>query len=783
MKIKKIPVVFFISGFFLLLIGFLIISNKDINFFFIRLISNLKNISPYYLLNNSFPIYIEWLKKIYIAGICLTSFAFFILLLSSALAIKYKYSNLFFLIFVFFFTLIISYFFNIIGADPCHDGIMFKPAIDVIEGKLLFKESFTQYGALTTYLQSFSVLIFGKYLIAIRLLTALFYSIISILLYLIFSRFLNKFLNIFFCIIWILLAPFYLAISLPWSSVYALFFQLLSFYLIIIFIEKNKFIFICLSGVSASLTFWCRQPVGVFLFFTVLIFLLFLKFIFKSNIKFLLKSITLFLIGFVGTSLIFLLWFLASNSLKDWWLQSIMFSIFWNSKRMSLYGSIGFLFKCLFVVGYNQSFIWRVFPIINLIMFFKYLVKFFKKEALSKKEVIIFSIVFLSFASWLQYYPGPGGLHSFAAATPMIGLSVYFIWESIEVIINFIFNINNKNKKEIIVEENKERNIIRAKKKFKLIYLNKIIITLIILLLIFSYEITLNIKTGLNRLENNQIKINYPKILSGLKFNKEDAIKYYKLGKVISKLNENFKNKNIITTGGDALFLTFQENNINFSPMYVDWGEFNLFLYPDWKEKLNNYIIEEKPIIIMLRGHFYPDYFEIYSWDNYFISIPVELKNKYFSLFENNNINNSQELNNEQMDSLNDSLEQQIDLYGFKKLTISSLVFDNLFKLIPTYLKSSLWLDPLIKNEISITDIALGVVNSKELKIKLAFCNDEEFIRFLYYFLLEREPDENGLKHWVDALEKGLTRDEVLKGFLESNECKEKCTFDLSHKN
>lgn len=773
MKIKKIPVIFFISGFFLLLIGLLIISNKDINFFFIRLISNLKNISPYYLLNNSFPIYIVWLKKLYIVGICLTSFAFFILLLSFIFAVKYKYANSFFLIFVFFFTLIISYFFNILGADPHHDGVMLKPAIDIVEGKLLFKESFTQYGALTAYLQSFSVLIFGKYLIAIRLLTALFYSIISILLYLIFSRFLNKFLNIFFCIVWILLAPFYLTISLPWSSVYALFFQLLSFYLIIIFIEKNKFIFICLSGVAVSLTFWCRQPVGVFLFFAVLIFLIFLKFIFKSNIKFLLKSIALFLIGFIGISLVFLLWFLASNSLKDWWLQSIIFSICWNSKRMSLYGSIGFLFRCLFVVGYNQSFIWRVFPIINLIMFFKYLIKFFKRKVLSKKEVIIFSIVFLSFASWLQYYPGPSGLHSFVAATPMIGLSVYFIWESVGIITSFIFN---KTKKEIIRIKYKMRNIIRADKKLKSTYFLKLIITALILILIFSYEITLNIKTGLNRLENNQIEINYPEILSSLKFNKEDAIKYYKLGKVISNLNENFKNQNIITTGEDALFLTFQENNINFSPMYVDWGEFNLLLYPDWKEKLNNYIIEKKPIIIMMQGQFYPDYFEIYSWDNYFISIPVELKNKYFSLFENNNLDNSQELNKEQMESLNDSLEQQIDLYGFKKLTFSSLVFDNLLELIPTYSKSSLWLDSLIKNKISITDMVLSVVNSKELKIKLASCKDEEFIRFLYYFLLEREPDESGLKQWVDALEKGLGREEALRGFLKSDEWKRKCT-------
>jgi hypothetical protein len=778
MKIKKIPIIFFILGFFLLLIGLLIISNKDINFFFIRHISNFKNISPYYLSNNSFPIYILWLKKLYIAEICLTIFAFFILLLSSALAIKYKYSNLFFLLFVFFFTLIISYFFIVLGADPHHDGIMFKPAIDVIEGKLLFKESFTQYGALTTYLQSFSILIFGKYLLSIRLLTALFYSIISILLFLIFSRFLNKSLNIFFCISWILLAFFYYnCVALPWSSVYAFFFQSLTSYFLIIFIEKKNYLYLFLTGVSVSLTFWCKQPVGVFLLIMVIIFIIFIKFLLKNNIKFLLKSIGIFISGFLIISLIFIIVFLMNNSLKDWWLQSIVFSFSFNSRvaqnhfqGTGLYGNIIYLLRCLFITGnfefaenYKSVFIWQLFPIVNLIIFFIYLVKLFIKRILNKKEIIILSVVFISFASWFQYYPSPDQFHAFWAASPMIGLTVYFVWKIINILINLIYSkirIHQKNK------------FIYLNRESKAIYLLKISTVLIILLLLFSYYISERVKIGFSRLEENQILINYPKALKGLHFDKDNAIKYYKLGKIIENLNENFKNKNIITTGEDALFLTFQENNINFSPMYVDWAEHNLLLYPDWREKLNNYIIKKKPIIIMIRGNFYADYFEIYSWDHYFICIPLELKNKYFSLFDNNNLINAQDLNKEQINSLNDSLKQQIALYGFKKLTFSSLVFDNLLKSIPMYSKSSLWLDPLIKNKISATNIVLNVLNLEELKIKLASYKDEEFIKFLYYFLFEREPDENGLKQWIDALGKGLRRDEVLKGFLESDEWK-----------
>src|SRR5436309_682817 len=37
-----------------------------------------------------------------------------------------------------------------IGIDSHHDSIMLKPALDVLSGQALFRQSFTQYGALTS---------------------------------------------------------------------------------------------------------------------------------------------------------------------------------------------------------------------------------------------------------------------------------------------------------------------------------------------------------------------------------------------------------------------------------------------------------------------------------------------------------------------------------------------------------------------------------------------------------------------------------------------------------
>jgi hypothetical protein len=765
LKINKLPLISSFIGFLFLIAGFLIISNKNLGFVFVNFLSNIKKISPYFLLDNSAPIYKQWLGQFYIFGIITIILSFLFLFILLMVSIKSEYPRIYYLIFMFLLTFIISYFFMIIKADPHHDGIMIKPAIDVAEGRILFRESFTQYGALTTLLQAFAILIFGKYLIVIRLLTSFFYGLILVLLWIIFSRLLNKQLNSIFCIVWVLVAPFYLT-ALPWSSVYALFFLLIALYFLIVFIENKKLLYLFLTGLFISLTFWSRQPVGIFLLIIVFIFIIFLKFLLKSNVKFLLKNLSLFISGFLSMSLVFVIWLLINGSLKDWWLQTVKFSIQWNSQRMSLYGTIGFLLKCLFVIGFNYGFIWRLFPIINLIIFFWYLIRFFRKKILNKKEIIILSIVFVSFASWLQYYPGPDAGHAFWAATPMIGLSIYFIWKVIGILINLGYKKagnNNANK------------FIYPLRKYKIRNLLKITVTLVILLLLFGSDIETRIKTGFNRLENNQIKISSPKVLRGLQFSRDDAIKYYKLGKIIENFNENIKGINLITTAEDALYLTFKENSKNFSPMYVNWIDFNLLLYPDYTDKLNRYITNERPLIVMTRGQFVPGYYELYSWDNYFISIPEELKDKYFLLFKDGNLKNLDILSKEQTVALESSLSQQIALYGTEKLTFNSLFFDNLLKSIPMTSNSNLWLKPLVEHRISATNVLINIINSKDIKTALMSYDDEKFIKFLYMFILDRQPDEAGFKQLIDALNNGLERDQVIKSLLDSDEWKKKC--------
>ena len=131
------------------------------------------------------------------------------------------------LIFVLTFIFILP--FSLVNIDTHHDGILLKPAIDVAQGKVLFRDTFVEYGALTTFVQAASIKLFGEYLLAMRLTTVFSYAVLAVLLWIIWSKFLPRNLTLISLILWLALAYFYDGPFHSWSSVYALVFQCVSF--------------------------------------------------------------------------------------------------------------------------------------------------------------------------------------------------------------------------------------------------------------------------------------------------------------------------------------------------------------------------------------------------------------------------------------------------------------------------------------------------------------------------------------------------------------------------
>lgn len=158
-----------------------------------------------------------------------------------------------------------------LGVDPHHDGVMIKPALDVLSGQVLFRDTFMQYGALSCYLQALA-LWFEPTLLSIRLLAVAVYAGALGFLYAAWRAMLPRPLAAVAGLLFILLIPAYdqepwnheYWMLLPWSSTFALLFQAIGLYALGRVIRaEHPAKWSLLLGVACACTFWCRQPVGI----------------------------------------------------------------------------------------------------------------------------------------------------------------------------------------------------------------------------------------------------------------------------------------------------------------------------------------------------------------------------------------------------------------------------------------------------------------------------------------------------------------------------------------
>lgn len=163
------------------------------------------------------------------------------------------------------------------GVDPHHDGIMVKPALDVLAGQVMFRDTFTQYGALTTYLQAMA-LWFQPTLLAVRMLTLVAKVVTLFFLFAAWRTVLPRSLAAVSAGMFILFIPVYEKdwlgdywMLMPWSSAYALMFQSVGLYALLRMIRGDSPVrWAALLGAATACVFWCRTPVGLVMTASVL---------------------------------------------------------------------------------------------------------------------------------------------------------------------------------------------------------------------------------------------------------------------------------------------------------------------------------------------------------------------------------------------------------------------------------------------------------------------------------------------------------------------------------
>jgi len=129
-------------------------------------------------------------------------------------------------------------------------------------------------------------------------------------------------------------------------------------------------------------------------------------------------------------------------------------------------------------------------------------------------------------------------------------------------------------------------------------------------------------------------------------------------------------------------------------------------------------------------------------------------------------------LTSEEQASLDLSIKQQADLYGATNIGFTKMLYDNILGRAADDEGLNNWVAALNEGKITLNSVVYNFVFSKELESIISPSSPTEFVTFLYKNVLGRNPDPQGLASWVDNMKNGMSKEEVLLHFLDSDEFK-----------
>lgn len=464
--------------------------------------------------------------------------------------------------FLILFTCFVFGFFSLFYIDGAHDGIVLMPALEVLKGKILFKETFTQYGALFTWVHAVGLRLFGEHVLSLRLMTLLAYALTAVVLWESNRRFLPFRWNMLAFLLWISLAPVYWWFFHSWSSVFAALFQCLSALLAIRYIESRNSRYLVFSGVLASLVFWFRQPVGITHMMAMIgvIGILF----FRSRLA---SRYALFLFGAIAGSFPILLILFLQGSLQDWWLQSMVMQVPFAQETRGI--SFVQLLKSLLATRYWRSiheyWIWIALPLSSVLVF---CVSFYTEITgkASKLSRVLLVLSGASIASWHQYYPVTERLHFFWAATPMIGIFVYLLY--------------------------------RLKRSFFPFFL-----------FLVAMNVALSFWHGIDRVKHGVAFTDRLSIIRGVPVTKEFRLFIEDTYDTMDAIFRSHPDLTYINDTNIAFYQFFHPERFHaFRGVYVNWGRMTSTIYPDLPSMMEAYVKERRPLVFTRTPEKYEGY-------------------------------------------------------------------------------------------------------------------------------------------------------------------------------
>lgn len=465
---------------------------------------------------------------------------------------------------IFIFALLWFGIFAPLGIDPHHDGVMIKPAVDVAGGAMIFRDTFSQYGALSTWIQAAAVKIFGAELLVIKLLSVLFYAGSIVLIDRIWRRFLTPafaWINLILCFG---LAPELIVTFHPWSSIYALFFMLLATELLLDFLESEKSGPLFAAGVAAAAAFLCRHPCGVITIAagTASLLLLCAR---PDKLHRVPGALAIYLGGVAALILPFAVLLTATGSWHDYIQQCVIYVAGFVHER----GGGGFDFQklsnSLFPIGSLFGLLdifFSLLPLIVITMLLLSVRSIIHRRDTSLRRQLLAAVLLLGIGSWHQYYPVPCVRHVYWAALPMFGAYV--------LLMQMIRQLRW-----------------RPPARWALLLAAALLITPPVVIRLVAGALRLNGATA-------RVYVSIPGIRGMLLFPSEAAA-MEAISSAFNRQPAELRERGLFNHTNDGLFSIIARDAGYPRPMFVNWER---GVYPDYPERARDFVAAKRPVVL-----------------------------------------------------------------------------------------------------------------------------------------------------------------------------------------
>lgn len=321
----------------------------------------------------------------------------------------------------------VSYFaprgFNSGFVDMAHDGYQLRQALDLANGGVIFRDTFDQYGPLTSYLNLIGFNALGERLLAIKYFLALWYGLTAVAMLVLARQFLGRTLSVVAVVLWLLTAPFFQHGVMISPHGYALLFQAIALILLLREYGRPRLTAtLFVIGVLCGVCWLLKQSLGSLFYLAIVGFVVTMAWLEAVRWRTTVLRIGVLAAGMAAVILPALGWLAWQGALDDWYRQTVVFPRTFYLTTVDASGwSLPLMLRDFVLAQLGAERLWLV---LRAIVFVGAAVEMIRR---GPKDIRLVLAAWVTGFLWLAAFPSANYMHQWWTMSPTIAAALFVL--------------------------------------------------------------------------------------------------------------------------------------------------------------------------------------------------------------------------------------------------------------------------------------------------------------------------------------------------------------------